>query len=471
MAKKMNFKILLKALVIGVLLLLMLIPLVFVKNLMSERSDYKGEALRTISNSWGADQLVSAPFVNVPYSYTVTDKDDDGKIKTRAVEGTVKFSPRNLKADVSMVAQIRYIGIFQMPVYTADITLKGDFSAPADKTYNGLKPEAAALTIELTDLKGIAKMPEGNFDGKPLDFAPYAGPAVSYSGLLGNDDDYKSNVDLPKTRPMDSYASYKNYETSPSYDSNSIKAIAAPVNFKNKSGDFEVKFSLRGSGSLNFVPIARQNNFTVRSSWPDPLFFNSFLPSEKTISAKGFEAKWDISYLASGVPQSFEKLDVNGSVFGVKLSTPVDNYRNGLRAAKYGVLFILLTFLACFVFEIAGKNPIHPFQYILVGLAMAVFYLLLIAVSEFISFGLAYLVAAAAVVIMISCYIRYGIIKKPGAKYLLVPGLALAVLYVYLYVLLQLQDYSFLFGAIGLFAGLGAVMYATRNINWYEEQA
>jgi len=467
----MNFKILLKAVVICVLLLLMLIPLAFVKNLMSERSDYKSEALRTISNSWGGDQLVAAPFVNVPYSYVVVEQDENGKNpKSRTVEGVLKFSPRDLNTSVEMLPQIRYIGIFEMPVYTADFTVKGDFTAqpaPADKT---MRYGDAFLTIELTDLKGIAKMPEGSFNGAALDFAPYAGDAaVSFSGSLGRDEDYKSNVDMPQTKKMDSYYSEDYVSASPYNSRNSIKAISAPVDFKNKSGNFDIKFSLRGSGSLNFVPLARQNNFTVKSTWPDPLFFNSFLPASKDISSKGFKAQWDISYLASGVPQSFDKLDVAPSIFGVKLSTPVDNYRNGLRAAKYGILFLALTFLACFVFEIAGKNPIHPFQYILVGLAMAVFYLLLISLSEFISFGLAYFIAAAAVIIMISCYIRYGIIKRPGAKYLLVPGLALAVLYVYLYVLLQLQDFSFLFGALGLFAGLGAVMYATRNINWYEE--
>ncbi|MDR0291994.1 MAG: cell envelope integrity protein CreD [Elusimicrobium sp.] len=469
MSKKMNFKVLLKAVVIGVLLLLMLIPLAFVKSLMSERSNYKQEALRTISSSWGADQLVAAPFVNVPYSYNVLSEDKNGKKITNTVEGVYKFSPRDLNANVEMTPQIRYIGIFEMPVYTADFAVRGNFT-PQDAPANiGLRYGSAFLTIELTDLKGIAKMPEGNFNGAALDFAPYAGNAtVGYSGTLGRDEDYKSNVDLPQVKKMDSYYS-EDYAVRAYSSSNSIKAISAPVDFRNKSGNFEIKFSLRGSGSLNFVPTARQNKFSVKSSWPDPLFFNSFLPSAKEISSKGFKADWDISYLASGVPQSFEKLDVTQSVFGVKLSTPVDNYRNGLRAAKYGILFLALTFLACFVFEIAGKNPIHPFQYILVGLAMAVFYLLLISLSEFISFGLAYFIAAAAVVIMISCYIRYGIIKQPGAKYLLAPAAAFTVLYVYLYVLLQLQDFSFLFGALGLFAGLGAVMYATRNINWYEE--
>ncbi|MDR1684459.1 MAG: cell envelope integrity protein CreD, partial [Elusimicrobiota bacterium] len=189
---------------------------------------------------------------------------------------------------------------------------------------------------------------------------------------------------------------------------------------------------------------------------------------EKEVSKNGFKAKWEISYLASGVPQVFSGLDITGAVFGINLANPVDNYRNGIRASKHGILFLALTFLACFVFEIAGKKPIHPFQYALVGLAIAIFYLLLISLSDFISFGLAYAIAALAIVLMIALYTKYAVIRKSGVKYFAAPAAATAALYAYLYVLLQLQDFSLLFGAAGLFAGLAVVMYATRDISWYE---
>ncbi|MGB2579774.1 inner membrane protein [Elusimicrobium simillimum] len=463
--KKSNIKLMVKAGIIGVLLLLMLIPLAFIKNIMMERKGYKAEAFKTISSSWGGDQLVAAPFLNVPYSYSYQQTDKDKNVKTITVTGIYKVSPRDLNVDVNLVPQIRYIGIFEMPVYTADISLKGNFGkitdTPSDRKLDLAK---AFITLELTDVKGIVKMPEGNFNGGALDFAPYAVPnTVEFSGNLGNDEDYKGTADAPRSK---AYAAY-DYEYSRS-SSTSLKAIFSDVNYANQKGEFDIKFSLRGSGSINFVPSAKQNKFNVASTWKDPLFFNSFLPSTKTINNDGFTAEWDISYLASGIPQVFEKLDVSSAIFGVKLSTPVDNYRNGLRAAKYGILFVALTFLACFVFEMVGKSSIHPFQYTLVGLAMALFYLLLISFSEFIGFGWAYIIASAAVVLMISLYIRYGVIKQGGWKYSVLPGVIIAALYAYLYILLQLQDFSALFGAIGLFVGLGVVMYTTRNINWYE---
>ena len=146
---------------------------------------------------------------------------------------------------------------------------------------------------------------------------------------------------------------------------------------------------------------------------------------------------------------------------------PVDNYRNSERAVKYGILFVALTFLACFVFEIVNKTPVHPFQYILVGTAMAVFYLLLLSISEFCGFGLSYIISAAATIILVSAYIRYGILKKADKK-VFGAAVGLGALYAYLYVLLQLEDLSLFFGTLGLFFGVALVMYATRNINWYE---
>jgi inner membrane protein len=173
--------------------------------------------------------------------------------------------------------------------------------------------------------------------------------------------------------------------------------------------------------------------------------------------------------MASGIPSRLDGASLSSSVFTVSLLVPVDNYRGAERATKYGILFIILTFLACFVFEITGKKPIHPFQYLLIGLAMAVYYILLLSISEFISFALAYLIAASATIIMITLYTKFAIIKNLTLKQTAVIGAALAALYGYLYILLQLQDMALIFGSIGLFAGLAIVMYATRNITWYEE--
>ncbi|WP_424244852.1 inner membrane protein [Elusimicrobium posterum] len=451
--RNFSLNILGKAAVVGALLLLMLLPLFFIQNTMKERKQYKDHALGTISSSWGSDQLLAAPFINIGYTVNTVETVNKEKVVKTSTQYK-KFAPQNLETSVEMIPQVRNIGIFSMPVYTANIKIKGNFDVLPTTSSN------AFLTIELKDLKGITKMPQGKFGTQQLEFEPYAqNNTISFGALGPNEDD-----------PMDKKSSRKYYYDDYDYGNKntSANAIAAKVKYGTTKTDFEISFPLQGSGTMNLVPIAKQNKFTVSSPWKDPLFFGSFLPAQKEINENGFSASWDISYLASGIPQTFDTMNVKESVFGVKLATPVDSYRNGLRAAKYGLLFLALTFLACFVFEIVGSKPIHAFQYVMVGAAMSIFYILLLSLSEFMCFGLAYLIAAAAVIVMITSYIRFAIIKESGAKYIVAPAGILTGLYIYLYVLLQLQDFSLLFGAFGLFIGLAAVMYTTRNINWYE---
>lgn len=460
--KKINTKVLIKAAVIGVLLLLMLIPLHFVKGIMAERQNYKDQALNTISSAWGGNQLIAAPFVEVPYTYT-TEVKEQGVVKKITNTSYRRFSPKDLDINIELLPQVRYIGIFDVPVYTAQVQLKGNFEGkypPANYIY-----EAARLIMEIEDIKGIAKMPEGVLNGEKLDFAPHLGSVIGYSGKLG------ASYNHAATNRGFSGPKYDSYEyglRDSSSSAGSLKVIAAPFDFNPEKTAFDINIVLRGSGSFNIVPLGKENKITASSSWKDPFFFGNFLPDEKEVTSKGFTARWDISYLAGGIPQSFGKLDVTGALFGVNLSDPVDNYRNGLRAVKHAILFLALTFLSCFVFEIAAKSPVHPFQYVLVGLSMAVFYLLLISLSDFISFTLAYLISAAVTSVMIGLYTKYAVIRKEGLKSLFISAGMIAVLYAYLYILLQLQDFSLLFGAFGLLTGLGIVMYTTKNINWYE---
>jgi inner membrane protein len=148
----------------------------------------------------------------------------------------------------------------------------------------------------------------------------------------------------------------------------------------------------------------------------------------------------------------------------------VDGYKNSIRAVKYGILFIVLTFAVCFVFEAANRKPIHPVQYLFIGFAMVIFYTLLISISEFLSFGLAYLIAAFATITLIASYIKFGVVKDMGKKEFFIAALSLVFLYSFLYILLQLRDMALLYGSIGLFAALAALMYMTKNISWYEER-
>ena len=455
MTKKLNLSIIWKALVIGVLILLMLIPLAFVRGNITGRLEYKDNATAKVTDSWGGPIAIAAPILNIPYQVEYVD---ENKKKSYSTE-YAKFAPKNVDVKVNMISQSRYIGIFEVPVFTAEITMKGNFDKLPDADMDNSKQlKDAFVTLEINDLKGIST-PDFIWKGKNLEFAP-----AIYGTPL--------SLSIPRSygAQLDSFAvASKRYD----YDSpasNTLKSLSSRVNFNNDSSEFMIKFRIKGSDSISFAPIAKENNFELSSTWRNPSFSGAFLPDTKTVNSEGFNAKWNISYLASGIPTRLNKADLSSAIFKTALLVPVDNYRAAERATKYGFLFIVLTFLAFFVFEITSKKPVHPFQYLLAGLAMAIFYMLLLSISEFMPFGWAYLIAAAAIVIMLTAYLKFAVLKSLSAKNTALIALAFSALYGYLYILLQLQDMALIFGSISLFVGLAIVMYATRNINWYEEQ-
>ncbi|MDR2192351.1 MAG: cell envelope integrity protein CreD [Endomicrobium sp.] len=455
MTKKLNFSIIWKAVVIGVLILLMLIPLAFIRGTVKGRLEYKDEATSKITNSWGSKIAIAAPTLNISVSRKVGKVNAEGKTTFSYISQYAKFAPQNADVDVNMISQIRYIGIFKTPVFTADITMKGSFANIKFENSDDIKyfPEKSYVSLELNDLKGI-NIPEFSWNGKKYDFEP---------STLGN----PLSLTIPNSYeylPKMSYARY--YERDENY---TLKSLSSLVPFDNKNADFEIKFSIKGSGGITFIPLAKDNTFRIYSKWANPNFSGAFLPDTKEITKDGFDARWKINYMASAIPQNLDDAAVSQAAFTTSLLAPVDSYRSAERAAKYGILFVILTFIACFVFEITSKKPVHPFQYLLVGLAMTVYYILLLSISEFVSFGLAYFIAAAAIILMITLYAKFGVSKTLSVKQTAVIAAAFSALYGYLYVLLQLQDMALIFGSIGLFFGLAAVMYATRNISWYDE--
>ncbi|AKL98368.1 cell envelope integrity protein CreD [Endomicrobium proavitum] len=445
--KKINFMIILKAVVIGALILLMLIPLALVSNTIKGRLEYKNEATAKITKAWGDQILIAAPILNLPYTVAVKDKDE--KIVSYKTE-YAKFAPQDLNVDVNIISQTRYIGIFEVPVFVAEITMKGNFENIRDIA--NFKTAESFISLEINDLKGIST-PEFLWNGKNANFEP----SVKASPLA---------VRIPYTReysPKSSYTRYNDYE-----ETQILKSLSSKISLKNGSNNFEIKFSIKGSQAISFIPLAKDNNFRIRSQWTNPNFSGNFLPDTKEINGEGFDASWRINYLASAIPHRLDGANLSSALFTTSLLIPVDSYRAAERATKYGILFIILTFIACFVFETTRKKSIHPFQYLLVGFAMSVFYILLLSISEFIPFGFAYLIAAAAIISMITLYAKFAIAKTSTLKQTAAIAGAFAVLYGYLYILLQLQDMALIFGAIGLFAALAVMMYATRNINWYK---
>ncbi|MDD5261694.1 MAG: cell envelope integrity protein CreD [Methylacidiphilales bacterium] len=436
-----RFSILLKLCVIGFLILLLLIPLSMVESVLNERIQRRNEAIGDITSTWGKDQSITGPVLVVPYQYTWKEYNGKKEEIIRTDTARACFLPAELSIEGKADSIRRARGIYEAIVYSTSLTLKGRFAVP---DWDALKIDRkdvqwndAYLALAINDLRGAKGQIQASWGGTTIPFKPG-------SGLPG----FSSGIYAPlKGTPLP----------------------GAPI-------VFSVDLDLNGSSSLNFTPLGIKNETHLASNWPSPSFSGAYLPAQHQVSAGGFDANWQVSYYGRSYPQSwtsripgveFNENTVAQSRYGVKFINLVDFYRNIERAIKYGILFVLLTFTAFFLFEVTGKLRIHMFQYILVGGALCLFYLALIALSEFLRFGCAYAVAAGACTLMISIYSLAFL--KSGFRTLLM-GVGLAGIYSFLYVILQLEDYSLLVGTIGLFIALGAVMYATRKIDWYEEK-
>jgi len=287
----------------------------------------------------------------------------------------------------------------------------------------------AKLRLPLSDVRSLRKVDRARFDQRDLVFGP-ATPGIC------------AGIEAP---------------------------IAADVLGQQTSAAFDFKLVVAGTKNFSILPLGSTTAATLRSNWPHPSFQGAFLPAARSINERRFEAQWQVLELNRPYGQAWAKGEVNessllASSFGVGLYQPVDTYQRAERAVKYAVLFIALTFLTFFAWENLSRNRIHPLQYLLVGVALSVFYLLLIALSEHIAFLAAYAIAAVALVTLVGTYLA-------GALHSRIRGViaasAMSLVYGLLYVLILSEDYALLFGAIILFMAVAAVMLATRRFDWY----
>ncbi len=382
--------------ILGVLLVL-LIPIGFLAGIVTSRESYKEEAVNNISTSWAGVQKINAPTLslNIP-------------VKDNSMYQHLK--PQDYNTNVNIQTELRKKGIFTVPVYTAEITVKGNFKNPAGV----LKNIKADLDLNVSDSKGFIEKPKFK--------------------LLNGNLETNNNI------------KYSKYLTT--------SASTIP---------FEVQYKIRGLNSFNMVPDGENNKMTIKGNWDNPSFEGDFLPVSRKIEKNKFEAEWSIPSIASS------NLDI--PCLTVSFLTPVDNYRMAIRAVKYAFLFLVLTFLAYFIFEITSKkeSPIHPLQYLMMGIAMLIFYLLLVSLSEFIPFLYAYIISTLMILSLISLYTYFVITKGKNLLFTFVIAGIMTVLYTFLYILLTLQDLSLLFGSLGLFIIIAVIMYVTRNIDWYSE--
>lgn len=417
----------LKILSVGFLILLLLIPAAMIKDLIRERQSRRDSVVAEISNKWGDCQTLTGPFITVPFKTFF--KDNQGK--TQSNLNYLHILPENLDVTGVMKPEVRYRSLFDAVLYNSNLTFHGNFKVPPTSQLN-IDPAnilwgKACLSLGISDMRGIQDKIVIHFNGTDYQ----ANPGLKTSDLAG------AGV------------------------STQVSSLAP-----NGLYSFSFEVNLNGSEQLNLIPVAESNTLKITSSWPSPSFNGAFLPVTREVTKDGFSATWKVLHLNRNYPQFWEgsHYKVTPSAFGVKLILTADVYQKSTRLAKYSIMFLVFTFAAFFFSEIINKRRVHPIQYILVGMAILIFYTLVLSLSEHIHFNLAYLLSAFAVTCIISGYAK-AIVSN--AKFALTIFGLLTILYCYLFIVLQLEDYALILGSVGLLLILAVVMYMTRKIDWY----
>ena len=439
-----------KLFAVGFLALLLLIPAFMIQYIISDRQVRYNEAVNEVSNAWGLEQIIGGPFLTVPYNAKV--KDEQGK--ESVVTQYAYFLPEKLSTNGTITTNERYRGIYKAVVYGSKIQVKGEFLYPNfaewDIPEKDILWNRAFLAVNIPDMRGIQENIELTWNNQKMLFEP---------GI-------ESGFYISPTIPNQYAYEYAAATTQSSNGSGISVGVPLQLNATDKTFQFTFDLNLNGSGRLSFLPLGKVTDITLNSSWENPSFDGAFLPDERTANKDGFTAHWKILHLNRSFPQQWrgDGQNLQSSVFGVRFLVPVTEYQKNERSSKYAVMFIFLTFLGFFFVEVLNKMNIHPLQYLLVGAALCIFYLLLLSLSEHIGFNASYLVSAIAIVVLITFYCA-AIFKNRKLNTAICIGLI--VLYSFLYSLLQLQDYALLFGSLGLFTVLASIMYYSRNIDWY----
>jgi inner membrane protein len=443
-----------KLISIGFLVLILMIPSSWIQNLITEREQRADAALDEISSKWSASQTVSGPVLVIPYIRR--DRIDRGKDGVEFVEHTEKsyFLPDELAIEGTVNPTVLHRGIFDAVVYTSSLAIKSNFKFPDFEKLNIRKEDVlwneAYFTFGITDLRGISENPQLRAGQTSLMPEPSNDSGLSLSKREARADQTTSTT-----------AQYTHYSTS---------GIVAKAGWETENdfiGDASLKLSLKGSRNLDFIPTGKTTDVKLSGNWQNPSFDGDFLPESREINEKGFEARWKILHFNRPFAQQWTGSDqqLGGSDFGVNLLLPVDQYQKSMRTAKYGSMVILLTFIALFFVEIIRKIRIHPFQYILIGAALIIYYSLLISFSEHLGYNVSYIISSVSTIILITLYAS-SFLKETRLTVFF--GLILSVFYAFIFIIIQEQDYSLLLGSVGLFTIIGMLMFFSRKINWYK---
>ena len=426
-----------RLLIMGVILMALNVPLTMMCGVVGERAARRNAVVSEVSGNWGGAQTIAGPVLSVPYRYSWMDS--AGRVQSAA--SSYHFLPELLEIDGVIDPGERKRSLFTVIVYTAKLKVRGRFSPPR---MTDIRPvpdmilwDRASVSLGVGDPRGIARAIDLTWNGRQERFRP---SSVRIGLLASRVQAAAPGVTAERTEPY----------------------------------PFELDVEIKGTRELRFLPAGNETIVHLSSSWPHPSFIGTAADPPR-VDATGFDASWRVPYFGRGFapewkadePQVDDTLASQAAAasFGVALLQPVDIYVQTERAVKYGVLFIVMTFVIAFAWEITGGVLVHPIQYLFVGFTLCVFYLLLLSLAEHRGFDVAYIVAASTTILLLSWYWRWVLGgRKQGA----LMGATLTALYGYLYLLLRLEDYALLAGSVGLFAMLALLMFLTRRVNWYQ---
>lgn len=424
----------------AVLTIAMSIPLYLVSLLTMDRAETQQQVAAEIAQQWGPEQQIVGPVLKIKFSNKSAGISGAGSTGWKSgVNRWMRQAvilPENMKVTGDIQTEPLHRGIYDVTVFSADVMADGAFVMPDLTSAVGkdVTIESAILSFTVTNPRGLQRQVEASWDGQPINFiSRMAGPTAQTNGL-------EAQVD-------------------------GLPDAGTKIPFK-------INLKVKGSGQLSFAPLARLTEVKLTSNWPHPSFAGAYLPNDREIGDRGFTASWQVPHLAQSFPKhwltsdawvsEYKKILKNQS-FGVRFYAPVDTYQQIERALKYAILFIGLSFAAFLVIEVTSEKSIHVVQYMMIGLSQAIFYLLVLALSEHIGFSVSYLIAAVACIALVATYTR-AVLGSARLAWI-VAGM-LMILYGVLHSVLQLADYALLVGSIALFGALSALMYATRNVDW-----
>lgn len=429
---------------IGILTLLLLIPNSWISSLIEERQLTQNQSITEIAENWGNAQTLDGPVLIVPYTYDEVSNVDNKKV-INTQQTNLYLLPEELNVTGTVSPEVLHRNIYEAVVYNSKIKISGRFGEIELKK-SGIKPEnlqwdKARIAVGLADLKGLNTNPQFHFAGQsvPLEMDSF------YSGLF----------------------------------SNTLIAIPNFEKIEGTAHNFNLEIDLRGSSSLLITPLGKNNHITIQGNWPDPKFEGSYLPEKREVSAEGFTASWSVPHFNRAQPQQWldqqtrltnhqkksrdNKVIADDQSLGVRFLLPVDNYQKTMRTIKYSILIIFLTFISLFFTEILTGKRVHIIQYLLIGAAMIIYYSLLLSFSEQIGFNWAYGIASISTISLITAFL-IGILKNKKAA--LIFSMILSIFYLFIFVIMQLETLSLLFGSIGLFITIAILMYLSNKINW-----